>query len=118
MDDPAAGLGRRWRGILGLAASGGGEDVVEALSAGIGAIWIDGRRVRLELLLSAFRPAPGVVEAVAGRAVELDVVAGSRHGEASSLLRGVVCGAEGAVRMEDAPGVFEGRAGGDDAVGE
>lgn len=121
MDDPAAGLrarARRRGSVIEMEASGGCKDVVEALSARIRTVWIDGRRLRLELPLSTLWPAPGVVEAVTGRAVEFDVVAGSGHGQASSLFGGIVCGSEGALRVEDAPRVSEGRAGGDNAVRE
>lgn len=119
MDDPASGrrAGLVVAGVRGK-GPGGGEDVVEAFAAGVRAVRVDGAGLRPKPLAGGLRPAPGVVDAVAGRAVDLEVEAGGGHGEAPRLLGGVVGGAEGAVRVEDAPGVAEGAAGGDDAVGE
>lgn len=112
-DDPAGGIFRR----IGVDA-GRGEDVVQALPARINRI----RRhvaslAATESVLLVLGPAPGIVHAVARRAILEQVEVGGRDGPASRLLGRVVGRAQAAVRVQDAPDVADGGVGGDEAVG-
>lgn len=109
MDDPAGSGGE---------VPCGGEDVVDALAVGVLGVGIHGTGVRLELLLVLLGPSPGVVDGVAGGSVDGEVELGGGHGAIACLFLGLVCGADGAIWVEDAPCIADRGEGGDDAVGE
>lgn len=113
-DDPAGGVG-------GDEVAGAEKEVVEALTGLVdGVAGYDGGVVEAagEEAFLGRGPAPGVGDVVGGGAVVGEVVVGGGDGAAAGDLGGVVGGAEGAVRVEEAPGVADGGVGGDDAVGE
>ena len=84
------------------------EDVVESFGIGVGRAWVDGDLASSKFLSSRFAPSPGVKDAVACGTVFVQAEVRVRDRVASLLLRFIMSGSEGGVRVEDAPDVENG----------
>lgn len=97
-------------GVCAVVAGGGEEDVVEAFGVGVRHCGIDLHVFAFcEALLVRFVPAPGVELRVACGAVDGQVEVCGGDGVAAGFFDFVFCGAEGGVRVQDAPDVADGR---------
>lgn len=114
LDDPSGARSR----VFG-ADSGRGEDVIEALAAGVDSIGgdVDGFALAKHLL-AVLGPAPGIVDGVTRGAVLDAVELGRGDGPAAGLLGRMVGGAEGAVRVQHTPDIANGGVGGDEAMSQ
>lgn len=104
--------------VVKFARGGAGEDIVEAFSVRVRRFRSDllQRLARTEAGLCGTRPAPGVVDAIGGGTVLLEIVLCAGEWAAARLFERLRDGAEAAVWVENAPDVADGRVGGQDPV--